>query len=138
MLSRRTFLAGTAIVPAGLALASCTTNPTTGQLEINPAFVDEVVSLLQSGCAVGLSFIPTVSTVASVVAALFGPAAVATVQVITGAAEQVAAAICSAIPTAPAAQARLAARLARSSYSTPVLINTIKVNGTNVSVIGYR
>ena|ERR1700691_633251 len=138
MLSRRTFLASTAIVPAGLALASCATNPTTGQLEINPAFVDDVISLLQSGCAAGLAFIPTVSTVANVVAALFGPAVVATVQLVTGAAEQVASAICSAIPTSAPAQARLAARLARSSVNLPILVNTIKVNGQSVAVIGYR
>ena len=129
-------LGSAAVVGGSFTLVGCVTNPTTGQLEINPAFVDGVISVLQSGCAVGLAFIPTVTSVADVVAALFGPAAVATVQLINGAVNQVASALCSAIPTPVPSSLRL--RLRSSSVGNPVLIGVITVNNTRVVVNGYQ
>jgi hypothetical protein len=129
MIDRRIFMSGA----AASTLAGCVTAPN-GQPEINPAFVDAVIAALQAGCGVAINFIPTVESVASVVAALFGPGAVATVQSVTGAVASVAAEICSAIP--PAAVASLKVRLAGSSYSAPVYIGTTTT--THTVITGYQ
>ena len=129
MLNRRIFMSGA----AASTLAGCATGPS-GQPEINPAFVDAVIAALQAGCGIAVNFLPTVSSVASVVAALFGPGAVATVQTISGAVASVAAEICSAVP--PAAAASLKLRLAGSSYSAPVYVGTTTT--THTVITGYQ
>jgi hypothetical protein len=129
MINRRIFMSGV----AASTLAGCATNPSTGGLEISPAFIDSVIAALQAGCS-AVTFIPTAESIASVVAALFGPGAVATVQTVGGAVASVAAEICSAVP--PAAVASLKLRLAGSSYSTPVYIGTTTT--THTVITGYQ
>lgn len=125
MLTRRNLIASAAVLPAGGLLASCAgVPPPLANGGINPAFVDAVVAALQSGCAIGLSFIPTAVSIADVVASLFGAGAVATVQLISGAVTSVASEICSSIPTAPPAVAALRRRLLKSSYALPVYVGT--------------
>jgi hypothetical protein len=128
MLDRRIFMSGA----AASTLAGCATGPT-GGLEISPAFVDAVVAALQAGCS-AVKFIPTVESVASVVAALFGAGAVASVQAVGGAVASVAAEICSAVP--PPAAAAVRARLVGTTYSTPVYIGT--TTNTHVVITGYE
>ena len=123
-MTRRKLLSGAVVGVPALALVGCATNPITGAPEINPQFVDDVISALQAGCNVGLAFIPTVTSVSNVVASLFGPAATATVQLINGSIAAVAGAICSAVPTIPAAQASLRRRLVGSTYRMPIYIGT--------------
>jgi len=117
-------------------VAGCATfpAPTTGG-GLNPAFIDAVIAAIQSGCTVGVPFIPTATTIASVVASLFGAAAVASVQLIGGSVNAVATAICSAVPKSAMAQARLMRRLARSSLALPVVIGTTP---QGVTVVGYQ
>jgi hypothetical protein len=129
MIDRRLFMSGA----ASISLAACATNPSTGGLEISPSFVDAVVVALQAGCG-AVTFIPTVESVASVVAALFGAGAVATVQSVGGAVQTVAAEICSAVP--PVAAASLKLRLAGSSYSAPVYVGTTTT--THTVITGYQ
>lgn len=113
------------------ALAACTTNPTTGYPEIDPNFITAV----QNGVAQIAKFIPTATSIANVVAALFGPAAVAIVQTITGALSAVINDLVSAAPTTPAASAQLRARLRASSAINPI---TIGVTAHGVTVAGYK
>jgi hypothetical protein len=141
-ITRRKMLSSVAVGGAALGLASCAgtpapiiSNPTTGNLEINPAFVDEVTNLLLTGCNIGTAFIPTAGSVAAVVASLFGPAAVATVQFISGAVTAVAHEICSASPVTPAAAMRLQMRLRASSPARAVYIGT--TTGTHTVITGY-
>jgi len=133
-MTRRKLLSGAAVGVPALALAGCTTNPLTGAVEISPAFVDSVVSALQVGCTV-LSFIPTATSVANVVAALFGPAAIAAVQLISGSVAAVANEICGAVPPAPTAQSRLRLRLRGSSPQKVVYIGTTP--HTHTVINGY-
>lgn len=132
---RNAMLGGAAVIGGSVLLAGCVTNPA-GGYELNPAFIDAVISTLQSGCAVGTAFIPTASSIAAVVAALFGPAAVATVQFVSGAITAVANEICSAVPPASSlSMTHLHARLRVSSREVPVLIGTSR---HGVKIIGYR
>ena len=133
-MTRRKLLSGAAVGVPALALAGCTTNPLTGAVEISPAFVDSVVSALQVGCTV-ISFIPTATSVANVVAALFGPGAVAAVQLISGSVAAVANEICGAVPPAPAAQTQLRRRLLSSSPLRVVYIGTTPT--VHVVINGY-
>lgn len=134
MITRRALLSTAAPGAVALGLASCAT-PLIVNGGINPAFVDAVVTALQSGCAVGLSFIPTATAIANVVASLFGPAAIASVQLISGSVAAVASAICAAVPVSPAGQAHLRSQLLRSSFSAPVYIGTTP---GGVIITGYH
>ena len=133
-MTRRKLLSSAAVGVPALALVSCTTNPLTGATEINPVFVDNVVAALQVGCTV-ISFIPTATSVANVVAALFGPGAVAAVQLISGSVAAVANEICGAVPPAPAAQTQLRRRLLSSSPLRVVYIGTTPT--VHVVINGY-
>jgi len=133
-MTRRKLLSSVVVGGAAISVASCTTNPLTGATEINPIFVDNVVAALQVGCTV-ISFIPTATSVANVVAALFGPGAVAAVQLISGSVAAVANEICGAVPPAPAAQAQLRRRLLGSSRQRVVYIGTTP--NTHTVVNGY-
>lgn len=133
-MTRRKLLSGAIVGVPALALVGCTTNPLTGATEINPIFVDNVVAALQVGCTV-ISFIPTATSVANVVAALFGPGAVAAVQLISGSVAAVANEICGAVPPAPAAQTQLRRRLLSSSPLRVVYIGTTPT--VHVVINGY-
>ena len=133
-MTRRKLLSGVVAGGAALGVANCSTNPLTGAVEISPAFVDSVVSALQVGCTV-ISFIPTATSVANVVAALFGPAAIAAVQLISGSVAAVANEICGAVPPAPAAQTQLRRRLLSSSPQKVVYIGTTP--HTHTVINGY-
>ena len=133
MLTRRALLSGAA--PAAvLGLAGCANlPPIVVSGGINPAFVDAVVAYLQSTCAVALHIIPTATAIANVVASIFGPAAVSSVQLISGSVAAVSVAICAAIAQTPTAALRR--RFLRSNYSAPVYIGTTP---QGVVVMGYQ
>ena len=118
----------------GLFAAGCSTNPTTGTPEIDPAFIDDVTQALTQVCA-AQAFIPTATTVADDVAALFGAGAIPVIQTISGSVQKVAADLCSAVPTAPAASGKLRAALRGSSLNVPVTIGT---SAHKVTVVGYQ
>ena len=135
-LTRRALLSGAAPAVAAIGLGSCASfAPVVINNGINPVFVDQVIATLQSTCSVGLPFIPTATTIAAVVASLFGPAALATVQLIAGSVSSVATEICAAIPIAAPAVASLRRRLVRSSLALPVYIGTTP---HGVVVTGYQ
>jgi hypothetical protein len=144
-ITRRKMMSSVAIGGAAFSLASCAgtpapiiTNPTNGNLEINPMFVTEVTNLLISTCSIGSAFIPTAVTIANVVAGLFGPAAVATVQFISGAVAATASEICSASPATPVAAMKLRGRLRLSSPLHPVYIGTTQTVHVVVQGYAYR
>jgi hypothetical protein len=134
MMTRRKLLSGVIVGVPAIALVGCTTNPLTGATEINPVFVDNVVAALQVGCTV-VSFIPTATSVANVVAALFGASAVAAVQLISGSVAAVANEICGAVPPVAAAQSQLRRRLIGSSLQRVVYIGTTPI--VHVVINGY-
>lgn len=137
MLTRRALLSGAAPAAAAIGLAGCAT-PFVINGTINPAFVDQVIATLQSICNNGLPFIPTASAIADVVASLFGPAAVGSVQLIAGAVNQVAVAICAAVPVPTASLRR---RLAASTAFVPIVIGQTAPTAwspNGVTITGYQ
>jgi hypothetical protein len=149
MLSRRTFLISTAAT--GLAgCASVVTPVPPGGGGLPTDFIDQVIAIVRAGCGIYTGFSPTVTSIAQVVAAMFGAAALATVDAIAGAVNAVASALCAAAAPTPAAmkfngrtvRARrvpgLAQRLAVSSPANPVVIGKITVGGIPVTVTGYK
>ena len=149
-LSRRSLLGSTAGLAAiglvGANLAGCTTN-SSGQTVLDPSlvaalpasFLDAVTTLVAEGCTIVQKvqgYIPTATTIATDVAALFGAAAVGPgILLVANAVNAVASDLCSVVPTAPAASARFTAamRLAKRMGSSPaggeasaVLIGTTK------------
>jgi len=134
-LTRRSLLSSAAPVIA-LAAAGCatTTNPTTGVVTIglSPAVTD----FIQSAVAAAAQYIPTVESIAATAAGLFGPAYSAIVEAGSAALNTVIAALTAAANTlAPAAGARMRARLRASAPSAPVTIGTTP---SGVVVMGYR
>ena len=151
MLSRRMFLVSTAA--SGLAgCASVVTPVPPGGGGLPPDFIDSVIAIVRAGCGVYTGYAPTVTAIAQVVAAMFGAAALATVDAIAGAVNAVASALCAATAPTPAAMrfngrrvytrgvhpTLLARRLAASSPQNPVMIGKITVGGVTINVTGYR
>lgn len=138
-LSRRSLLGSAALLGAA-ALGGCTTNPTTGQPELNPAVIDAI----QSAVATVANYIPAVESIAATAAALFGPGYASLVQIGSTAINTVISALESVVSgLTPPAQARLKAKLkATAPGGVPVNIGTIRVVGPNgpmnITVTGTR
>lgn len=131
LLTRRTLLATAAPAALALAAAGCTTNPTTGQPELDPTVIDAI----QSAVNTVAQYVPTVESIVSTAASLFGPGYVAIVQVGTTAFNTLVQALQSIVSSlTPSASAKLRARLKASTAGNPVKIGV--VNG--VTVMGYR
>ena len=114
-----------------VAVAGCTTNATTGQLELDPAVVDAV----QSAVANIAKYIPTVESIITTAATLF-PAYGTVVQIGTAAFNTLVQALTSIVTGLTQAQsARLAARLRASSSAAPVVVGT---TAGGVVITGYR
>ena len=151
MLSRRAFLVSTAACSVAGCGSFITTNPT-GGVTIDPAFVDAVTNIVRGGCGIYTGYAPTVTSIAQVVSAMFGAAALATVSAIAGSINSVATALCAAAAPAPLSMrfngrsvrshgvhpTTLAQRLAISSPQNPVVIGRITVGGIAINVTGYR
>lgn len=143
-MNRRMLLSASAACALSLSLAGCGNVDWTQVQAAWNKFVDDVTAQVAAGCSKVAGFIPTVETVASMVAALFGPAAQASVVGISGAVNAVAQSLCSAMPANPPAQ--LTAALEASTETKPVQINTINVlpisgggnKPTPVVVVGYN
>jgi hypothetical protein len=134
MLSRRTLLLGS----AALAVSGCAGTGTVDWAQVQAKwneYVDSVTALVAKGCNITMGFIPTVTSIAAAVAAIYGPAASATVGSIIGSVAVVANALCSAIPPTP--PANLSARLRAATPAHPTVVGTITVNGQIISVSGY-
>jgi len=151
MWSRRTFLVSTAAASlAGCASVVTPVPPGGGALPSD--FIDQVIAIVRAGCGVYTGYAPTVTSIAQVVAAMFGSAALATVSAIAGAVNAVASALCAAAAPAPAAMrfngrtvrargarpSTLAQRLATSSPQNPVVIGKITVGGIPITIMGYQ
>ena len=151
MLSRRMFLVSTAACSVAGCGSFITTSPT-GSVTIDPAFVDAVINIVRAGCGIYTGYAPTVTSIAQVVSAMFGTAALATVSTIAGAVNSVATALRAAAAPAPVSlrfngrgvrahgvrASTLAQRLAVSSPQNPVVIGKITVGGVPINVTGYR
>ena len=156
MLTRRMFMVSTAACSVAGCGSFITTNPT-GGVTIDPAFVDAVINIVRAGCGIYTGYAPTVTSIAQVVSAMFGAAALATVSAIAGSVNAVATALCAAAAPAPVSMRfngravhargqrnmvlggyRLEQRLAMSSPQNPVPIGKITVGGIVINVAGYR
>lgn len=129
IMTRRVLLAGA----SAAALGACAgkTDFASIQEQWNQ-FVDRVQAQMAKGCAVGLPYIPTVETIAAAVAALWGPAAIATAGSIFNSVAAVVNVLCGA--AAPALQGKLRA----STPGAPVYIGDVTVNGNVVHVHGFN
>lgn len=138
-LSRRNLLGTIALLGGGIELGACTTNPTTGQVGLNPAVIDFITSAV----ATVAQYLPSAESIAATAAALFGPGYAAIVQIGSSAINTVIAALESAVSgLSQPAQARLMAKLKASASTLLVNIGTIHVTGPNgpstVTVTGTR
>jgi hypothetical protein len=150
MLTRRVFLSSAAA--CGLAGCASVVTPVPGGGSLPIDFIDQVIAIVRAGCGIYTGYAPTVTSIAQVVSAMFGAAALATVSAIAGAVNAVASALCAAAAPAPAAMrfngrsirargsrpSTLAQRLAVSSPSNPVVIGKISVGGVPITVMGYQ
>lgn len=132
ILNRRALLSGAAVAGLGVALAGCTA----AQIQSAQAAWASVAGQIQSTVATAAQYVPTIESIASVAASLFGPQYAVLVQVGSAAFNQIVATLTSVVSnlTPPAAQ-RLAARLGASSPNVPVTIGTTPAH---VTVIGWR
>ena len=138
MFTRRFFLFNT-VAGGALALAGCATmtNPTTGVVTIglSPSILDAI----QGAVAFAAKYIPTVESIISLAAGLFGPGYAALVQAGTVAFNTIVSTLEGVVTNLPvAARARLAGRLAASSPYSPVPIGAIKTSRGTVAIKGYR
>ena len=131
--TRRSLLSSGAVGLGALAVAGCTTNPATGQFELDPTVIDAI----QSGVAKVAQYLPTVESIVSEAVSLFGPAYAAIVQIGSGALNALIASLASIVGgLTPPASAALRARLrGATSPATAVVIGT---TATGVVVSGYR
>jgi hypothetical protein len=117
----RKMLAGVAIA-ASLTLGACATDPTTGLPTINQQELASVEAQIQQDAAAACKFVPTVASVAAVIATFVNVGSV--VDLVNQSVIQ----ICSAVSTAPVVNATLrgmpVARLA-----APVTVNGAPING---------
>ena len=131
-MTRRSLLSSSAVGAAALAVAGCTTNPTTGAITLDPNVIDAI----QSGVALVAKFLPTVESIVQQAASLFGPAYAAVVTLGSQALNALVASLAGVIGTlTPPAAAALNRRLGASSPTSPVVIG---VTRTGVTVLGYR
>lgn len=129
-LTRRSLLISAA--PMAMAAAGCTTNPTTGQEEINPSVLD----FIQNAVADAAQFIPEATSIVSTAVSLFGPQWAGLVTIGSQAIQTLITTISSVVTSlTPPAQARLRAKLKAVSPTTSVTIGT---TSTGVVVIGHR
>lgn len=129
MITRRSLLATAALSPL---LASCQTTSNAQATANWTKFVDQVTQAVISGCTVGAAVIPTATTIANVVASIYGPAAVATIVMVSGAVTNVASAICNAVGNSQRAKSAV---FRSSNRNTPVFLG---VTDRNVEVFGYN
>jgi hypothetical protein len=119
-----------AVAPA--ALAACATNPTTGAVTLDAS----VVTFIQNAVATAAKYIPTINSIATAAASLFGPGYVATVQFGSAAVNTVINALVGVVGTLSlAAASRLSSKLSVADPGTPVLIGRLR-NGA--PILGYR
>lgn len=109
----------TATTVAGLAIGGCATTATT-----IPATIDTVEQDIQNAASHACQFVPTIATVASIIATLF-PGGSATEAIVGTVASQ----ICSAVAASPAAAS---ARLGATASPVPVYYpgTTVEIHGT--------
>src|SRR5258705_8265851 len=109
---------------ASASLAGCATDPTTGTTTIDVAKVTSVEAEVQKNAAIICGFVPTLGTVASVIASFVGGGGVATI------ATQAANAICSAVVPAKAMMVRRPGnRLAMRRGVAHPTVNGVPVEG---------
>lgn len=132
ILSRRSLLAGAAVLAGGLATAACTQT----QISNFEAQWATVAGTIQQAVAKVSAYIPTIESIASTAASLFGPQYAALVQIGSVAFNQIVTALTNIVANlAPPAASRLAARLSVSSPVAPVAIG---VTSKGVQVVGWR
>lgn len=110
---------GLAAMLTSTSLAGCATDPVTGTTTIDVAKVSSIEADVQKNAAIICGFVPTIGTVASVIASFAGAGGIATI------ATQAANAICSAVVPAKMAGHR---RLAMRRGTAPV-VNGVPVEG---------
>lgn len=130
VMSRRSLLAGAAMLGAGVALAGCST----AQVASFETAWATVAGTIQQAVATASAYIPTIESIAETAAGLFGPAYASLVTIGSAAFNQIIAALTNVVNNlSPPASSRLNARLASSSASAPVYIGTtpsgVKVTG---------
>jgi hypothetical protein len=133
VVSRRSLLAGGAMLGAGVALAGCST----AQIQQAVSDWNNVVTVIQNAVSTGAAYIPTVETIAAEAASLFGPAYEAIVVAGSTALNQVIADLEGAVNgLSPAASVALHTKLRASSPGAPIAIGVAPKSG--VQVIGYK
>jgi hypothetical protein len=131
-MTRRSLLASSAGLAAAAGVGACTTNPTTGAITLDPTVIDAV----QSGVATVAKYLPTVESIVSEAASLFGPAYAGIITIGSGALNALVAALAGVVGNlTPPAAAALHARLRGTTAASPTVIG---VSASGVTILGYR
>jgi hypothetical protein len=134
-MNRRSMLMAGVALAGSLAVAACS------QAQVDQFNADwtSVASAIQQGVAEAAQYIPTVESIVSTAAGLFGPQYEALVQIGTAAFNQVVSTLINLVNNlSPPASARLRARLRGSSPRTPIAIGTVTTPNGVVNVVGWQ
>lgn len=118
----RKFLGLICAVTMTMSLGACATDPTTGLPTINQQALANVEAQIQNTAATVCKFVPTVASVAGVIAGFVQAGAV--VDLVNQAAGQ----ICSAVSNAPTVKATVGHRLVQR-LASPVYVNGTPITG---------
>lgn len=130
-ISRRSLLTSAALLGA-VAVAGCST----AQITAFETQWASVASQIQQAVGVAAQYIPTIESIAATAASLFGPQYAALVTAGSAAFNAIVQTLINVVGAlTPPAQAKLGARLLRSSPSLPI---TIGVTAAGVRVVGWK
>jgi hypothetical protein len=120
-------MAAAALLTAS-SLGGCATSPTTGLPVIDPTVLASVEAQVQQDVAAACAFVPTLASVAGVIASFVSAGAVINLV------DQATTSICSAIlaaPTAPVTPAVTATgrRTGPRRLAAPVIVNGVQIHG---------
>lgn len=117
---RKNYLTLALVVAASLSLGACATNPSTGKPTIDPTQITDIENQVQKGAAAVCGFVPTLGTVASIIATFTGTSP------IVGIVNQVVTSICNAVVPAKASLRRGAHRFGATNAPT---VNGVPIQG---------
>ena len=118
----RKFIAVFAAGAMALSLGACATNPATGVVGIDQTQLANVEAQIQQTAANVCQFVPTVASVAGVIAGFVSGGAV--VDLVNQAAQS----ICSAVASAPTVKATVGHRTVQR-LASPVTVNGVAITG---------
>lgn len=134
--TRRKFLATSAVLAGGVALAGCSAADISNFETQWATVAGQIQQAVAAGLAAAQAYIPTIESIAETAAGLFGPTYAAIVTAGSAAFNQIVQTLINVVNSlSPPVQASLRRRLATSSPNVPVAIGTTPAG---VPVYGWK